>query len=44
MKPQNKLTVLKPLDQMLAPHQRKSLTEVVRIMAKAIAAAQKRKP
>lgn len=44
MKPQNKIDVPNPLDRMLTPHQRKSLTEVVRIMAKAIAAAQKRKP
>jgi len=40
----NKLIVPKPLDRMLTPRQRKSLTEVVRIMAKAIAAAQKEKP
>lgn len=44
MKQQKKLTVPKPLDRMLTQHQRKSLTEVVRIMAKAIAAAQKEKP
>ena len=40
----NKLTVPKPLDRMLTPRQRKSLTEVVRIMVKAIAAAQEVKP
>ena len=40
----NKLIVPKPLDRMLTPHQRKSLTEVVRIMVKAIAAARNNKP
>lgn len=43
MKPQNKLITPKPLDRMLTPRQRKSLTAVVRIIAKSLA-AQKEKP
>jgi hypothetical protein len=44
MKPQKKLTVPKPLDRILTQRQCKSLTAIVCIMAKAIAAAQKEKP
>jgi len=43
VKPKSKLTAPKPLDRMLTPRQRKSLTAVVRIIAKSLA-AQKEKP